>query len=67
MKLGTSHYAKERCYDCLSSKDADERQSGGHAVLSIVFINGVPDECFGRRCSRCNYTFKGDRVSVKGE
>ena len=35
------------------------------AVVSIVFIDGVPNESFGRRCSRGNDTFKGNRVPVK--
>ena len=36
-------------------------------VVSVVFINGVPDECFGRRCSRRDGTLKGNRVSVKAK
>jgi hypothetical protein len=34
-------------------------------VVSIDFINGVPDECFGRRCSRRDDTLKRNRVPVK--
>ena len=37
------------------------------AVISIVFINGVPDECFGRRRSRRDDTLKGNRVPVKAK
>ena len=35
------------------------------AIVSIDFINGVPDECFGRRCSRLDDTLKGNRVPVE--
>ena len=35
------------------------------AVVSIVFINRVTNECFGRRCSRSDDTFKGNRAPVK--
>ena len=35
--------------------------------VSIIFINGVTDECFGRRRSRRDDTFKGDRVPVKAK
>ena len=36
-------------------------------AVSVVFINGVPDECFGRRCSRRDDTLKGNRVPVKAK
>ena len=34
-------------------------------VVSIKYIDGVPDECFGSRCTRSDDTFKGNRVPVK--
>jgi hypothetical protein len=37
------------------------------AFVSIVLINGVPNECFSCKCSRSDNTFKGNRVSVKAK
>ena len=36
-------------------------------IVSILSINRVSDECFGRRCSRCDDTLKRKRVPVKIE
>ena len=33
--------------------------------VSVVFINGVPDECFGSRCPRGDDTLEGNRVPDK--
>ena len=34
------------------------------AIVSIDYINGVQDGCFGRRCSRCDDTFKRNRMHI---
>ena len=37
------------------------------AVVSVFILNRVPDECFGRRCSRRDDTLKGNRVPVNAK
>ena len=51
---------------CLSSKDAAALVNDNivSAVVSIILINGFPDEYFGSRWSRHDDTLKGNRVPV---